>query len=230
MRGKIVLVEDDQRLADLIATYLQSEYFEVSCVSRGDLALDTILAAQPDLVILDLMLPGKDGLEICQSLRPGFTRPIIMITAKNDDITEVSALNLGIDDFIAKPLRPHVLLARINALLRRRVFISEDGAAEELIRVRDLELNIPNRVALKNQSALELTDAEFDLLLIFLRNAGKVLNRDELFTSLRGIEYDGIDRSLDQRVCTLRKKLDDSEPPYKYIKSVRGQGYLFIKA
>lgn len=223
---RILLVEDDPRLSNLISTFLSSEGFKVSSLDRGDTAVDRIIRTQPDLIILDMMLPGLDGLQVCRQVRPQFKKPIIMITANDDELTEISALNFGIDDFVPKPLRPHVLLARINALLRRSIKQTDDFKSK--LHVQDIEMDIGNRLALCNHQALDLSDAEFDLLKVLLENAGQLISREHLFKAVRGLEYDGLDRSIDMRISTLRKKLDDTRPPHRYIKSVRGKGYLFM--
>lgn len=228
----IVLVEDDKRLSALITSYLESLSYEVLPVYRGDEAVSFVIDQQPDLVILDYMLPGKDGFEVCADLRPIYTGPILMLTASDDDLTEVSALNRGIDDFMTKPLRPHVLLARIEALFRRSPSLAKTvhkpGSSFGKHRCRDIVLNVSTREVLKADVPLELTDAEFDLLAILIEEPGKIVSRDDLFLLLRGIEYDGIDRSIDQRISTLRRKLDDAEPPHHYLKSVRSKGYMLI--
>jgi DNA-binding response OmpR family regulator len=228
-RQHVLLVEDDVRLSALIQTFLRSEGLLVSHCDRGDEVLARIAASPPDLIILDLMLPGLDGIEVCQKIRPGYRGPILMVTAQDDDLTEASALNLGIDDFMTKPLRPHVLMARINALWRRTGTPSSafDVASQRLC-VQDIQLDRVNRQVTRNLRPVDFTDAEFDLLEVLMRNSSQTLSREYLFQAVRGIDYDGLDRSLDQRISTLRKKLGDSLPPHRYIKSVRGKGYLFL--
>ncbi len=227
---QILLVEDDARLSALIQTFLRSEGFAVSHCDRGDRVLAAVRAATPDLIVLDLMLPGLDGIAVCQQLRPHYSGPILMITAQDDDLTEAAALNLGIDDFMAKPVRPHILLARMNALWRRSAPPARVSAGEAAPRwcVQDLVLDGLNRQVYQDDRLLEFTDAEFDLLQMLMQHPGQILSRERLFQAVRGIEYDGLDRSLDQRISTLRKKLNDSLPPHRYIKAVRGKGYLFL--
>lgn len=224
MKGSIVLVEDDKRLSSLVCQFLQSEGFETFPLFTGLDACDEILKLSPDLVILDYMLPGMDGIEICKSLRTRYSSPVLMLTANDDDFTEVTALNCGVDDYIAKPLRPHVLIARIFALLRRR---KEKAHNENMISAQDLRINVVDRVIYKGGMEVDVTDAEFDLLVELVKSAGNIIKREQLFNALRGFEYNGTDRSVDQRVSTLRRKLGDHEPPYQYIRTVRGRGYLF---
>ncbi|WP_409523615.1 response regulator transcription factor [Nitrincola sp. MINF-07-Sa-05] len=224
MKGSIVLVEDDTRLSSLVCQFLQSEGFETYALFTGLGACEEILKLSPDLVILDYMLPGMDGIEICKSLRTRYSSPVLMLTANNDDFTEVTALNCGVDDYITKPLRPHVLISRIFALLRRR---NEKAHSEHMISAQDLQINVVDRVIYKDGMEIGVTDAEFDLLVELVKSSGHIIKREQLFNALRGFEYNGTDRSVDQRVSTLRRKLGDHEPPYQYIRTVRGRGYLF---
>lgn len=228
MEKRIILVEDDKRLSDLICTYLNSEGFEVTPLYTGEGAVSAILSRNVDLIILDLMLPGMNGLDICRQLRVTLQVPIIMLTAQDDDFTEVSALNTGVDDYIIKPFRPHSLLARINVLLRRfegLVPVNDD----DFLVAQDLRVNIHDRTITKAGQPIEVTDAEFDLLVVLMKNAGSIVERDTLFNSLRGLEYNGTDRSVDQRVSMLRKKLGDQGNSHQYIRTVRGKGYLFAR-
>ena len=227
MGNKVVLVEDDKRLASLIGTLLEIENFQMTALYSGKDAVEKIFAIKPDIVVLDLMLPEVNGIDICCQLRPRYTNPILMLTAKDDDFTEVTALKNGVDDYLTKPLRPHVLLARMNVLLRRNF---RQAKNPYIVTIHDLTINLMDRQVKKNEYPLELTDAEFDLLVELVQNAGKIVTRDDLFYSLRGIEYNGIDRSVDQRVSTLRRKLNGKDPGgIQYIRTVRGRGYLFPK-
>jgi DNA-binding response OmpR family regulator len=226
----IFLVEDDQSLASLVSDYLTMQSFKVSIEARGDLAIDRIKAASPDLIILDIMLPGKNGLDICRELRPQTNVPIVMLTARSDEIDQIVGLEVGADDYIAKPVQPRLLLARINALLRRAKTNSEPAEKVDTnhICVGALEINkLKQDVHLAGQ-AVELTTNEFELLNLFAVKAGQILSRDDLLNNLRGIGYDGMDRTIDMLVSRLRKKLgDDSAKPFK-IKTVWKKGYLFV--
>lgn len=226
MGAKVVLVEDDRRLSSLISTFLELESFDLTALFTGQGAVEKIKEINPELLILDLMLPGMNGIEICQKLRPEFSNPILMLTAKEDEFTEILALNKGVDDYLTKPLRPHVLLARMNVLLRRQ---RKEYAKPNVIEIHDFVINVKDRHVLKGDDPILLTDAEFELFITLVKNAGTIVSRDTLFSSLRGIEYNGMDRAVDQRVSTLRKKLDGNEKNNQYIKTVRGQGYLFPK-
>ncbi|MFT5757033.1 MAG: DNA-binding response OmpR family regulator [Alteromonadaceae bacterium] len=227
MKGSIVIVEDDKRLSALICQYLESELYTVHPFYSGLNASEEIQKLNPDLVILDYMLPDVDGIHVCRELlRKGFSSPVIMLTAHDDDFTEVTALNSGVDDYITKPLRPDVLMARINALLRRRNS-QKDKRGRDLIEVQDLNIDIVDRIIFRDDNKIDTTDAEFDLLVELVKRAGKIVKRNELFTALRGFDYNGTDRSVDQRVCTLRKKLGDDDAPHRYIRTIRNKGYLF---
>ncbi|MFV0370949.1 MAG: winged helix-turn-helix domain-containing protein [Azonexus sp.] len=226
---RILLVEDDERLAGLTAEYLSRNDLQVSIEPRGDTAESRILAEQPDLVILDVMLPGKDGFEVCRAIRPHYRGVILMLTSRDEDFDQILGLELGADDYIAKPVQPRVLLARIKALLRRLPAASEhDNASDQLV-FGNFRISQSTRTASLGTQAIDLTTAEFDLLWLLASHAGNVLSRDDLLQELRGIGFDGLDRSIDARISRLRKKLnDDPENPTR-IKTVRGKGYLFSK-
>ena len=230
---KILLVEDDTRLSALIQEYLQKQAMLVSIEHRGDLACDRIIADSPDLVILDLMLPGMDGLEVCKAVRPQYAGPIMMLTARDEDIDQVVGLEIGADDYVTKPVQPRVLLARIRALMRR---FSNNGSAVQAQQSEKSEysygsftISISAREAWLHDEALDLTTNDFDLLWLLASNPGKIFTRDAILESLRGIDYDGIDRSVDIRISRLRKKLSDDTGHPLRIKTIRGKGYLFVK-
>ncbi|MNZ66183.1 Transcriptional regulatory protein OmpR [compost metagenome] len=227
--ARILIVEDDQRLAELTQDYLESNGLEVSVESNGAAAVERILAERPDLVVLDLMLPGEDGLSICRRIRPDYDGPILMLTARTDDMDQVQGLEMGADDYVCKPVRPRLLLARIRALLRRKEAV-EPGAATSGKRLAFGRLVIDNamREAWLDEQTIELTSAEFDLLWLLASNAGRILSREEIFNSLRGIEYDGQDRSIDVRISRIRPKIGDDPMHPRQIKTVRSKGYLFV--
>jgi len=224
---QVLIVEDDQRLAELTREYLQANGFSVEVEGNGALAAARIINEQPDLVILDLMLPGEDGLSICRKVRQRYSGPILMLTARSDDLDQVQGLDLGADDYVCKPVRPRLLLARINALLRR----SEAPAAEAVRSVQFGPLRVDNtlREAWLDDAGIELTGAEFDLLWLLISNAGRILSREEIFTSLRGVGYDGQDRSIDVRISRIRPKIGDDPIHPRMIKTIRSKGYLFVR-
>lgn len=223
-KTKILLVEDDAEISRLTEMYLEVEGFQVDVIEDGALALDMIKKIEPDLIILDLMLPGMSGIEICKLAREFYHKPILILTACDDDVSEVSLLKMGADDFLAKPLRPHVLVARIEAQLRRNQVIQSD---QELSKASLTISEERNQVSFQGK-VLELTGAEYEMLKLLYKNAGKVISREQCCQALRGIDYDFSNRSIDMRISGLRKKLGDDQMPYKVITTIRNQGYKLI--
>ncbi|MCP5076773.1 MAG: response regulator transcription factor [Psychromonas sp.] len=223
----ILIVEDDKRLSQMMADMLQMESYQVSCVYDGLQAIQQIDQINPDIVLLDMMLPGCDGLQVLKNINPDFAGIIIMVTAKKDEFLEVSALNLGVHDYITKPLRPHVLLARLRALSRLNHHV-KTVCDKHLLKVQDLILNVNSREFCIANENIQLSEAELEMITYFMHHPGVILSRDMLISEVRNLEYDGFDRSIDMRISSLRKKLKDSKPPYKYIKTVRAKGYILV--
>ncbi|MAY14643.1 MULTISPECIES: response regulator [Oceanospirillaceae] len=230
---RILIVEDDERLATLTKDYLESNGLKVAVEGDGSRAIERIKTEQPDLVVLDLMLPGEDGLAVCRIVRPYYKGPILMLTARTEDLDQVLGLEMGADDYVAKPVRPRVLLARIRALLRRVKEVPEEqvveGGSDNRLTFGNLVVDNAMREAWLEGKSIDLTSAEFDLLWLLSSSAGRVLTREEIFHQLRGIEYDGQDRSIDVRVSRIRPKVGDDPMNPKRIKTVRSKGYLFVK-
>lgn len=224
----ILLVEDDERLRQMLSTFLQSEGFKVTDVGDGQQAIDLLLQHKPDILLVDMMLPGADGLTILQKVGPLDNVIVIMITAQDDEFLELSALNLGVHDFLTKPLRPHILLAKIKSLSRLSV-VQDTTCKQDVLQVQDIELDLTNRSVRQQGEMIELSDAEFELAEFLMQQAGEVVSRERIIESLRGIDYDGFDRSIDMRISSLRKKLNDSVAPHKYLKTVRAKGYVFSR-
>lgn len=224
--SSILLVEDDLRLAELVSRYLESNGFSVTIASQGDEVVARVERDPPDLVILDLGLPGEDGLTICRQLRSGYVNPILILTARDNDIDHVLGLELGADDYVIKPVEPRVLLARIGALLRR----SHAPARTErkVLQFGRLAINITSRTVHLDGQAIALSGNEFDLLVYLASHAGEIQSRESLFKDLFKREYDGTDRMLDIRISRLRRKLGDEAETAERIKTVWGQGYLFV--
>ncbi|MCH1503436.1 MAG: response regulator [Verrucomicrobiales bacterium] len=228
-KPRILLVEDDLKLAALVKEYLESDQFEVNVESRGDTAANRILTDKHDLVILDVMLPGLDGFEVCKRVRPDFDGPILMLTARSEEVDEVIGLETGADDYMSKPVRPRLLLARMRTLLRRVQLnetprtISEECA---LIELTNLQIDATQRSVLLKGHPIYLTTAEFDLLWFLAQRPGEVVTRDQIFEKVIGMPYDGLDRSADLRITRLRKKLGDDGKQPSRIKSIRSVGYL----
>lgn len=224
---EILLVEDDLRLAALVSEYLGKQEYHISVEHQGDRAVERIILEKPDLVILDLMLPGKDGFSVCRDVRHSYKGPILILTAREDDMDQVAGLELGADDYVKKPVEPRVLLARIRALFRRSSASAAPNALKEL-RFGSLEIFFASRNVNLGREPVELSTTEFDLLWLLASRAGEVLDRDLLCQTVKGVAYDGIDRSIDVAVSRLRKKLKDNPEHPERIKTVWGSGYLFV--
>ena len=227
---KLFLVEDDLELAAMVAEFLTNEGYEVSTESNGRIAAERMVNEDFDVVLLDIGLPELDGISICRNTRDKFHGPIIMLTARGDEIDEVMALEVGADDFMTKPVRPRALLARLKVHIRRTTLtIGKDSVSRIDLDGLVIDANSRN-VQLKDSSGNEvkvaLTTAEFDLLWFLAVRAGQVVSRNDIYREIQGIEYDGLDRSIDLRISRLRKKLDDDPHNPERIKSVRGVGYI----
>lgn len=223
----ILLVEDDLRLAELVSRYLANHGFNMTTVSHGDEVVERVQSDNPDLVILDLGLPGEDGLSICKRLRPAYTAPILILTARDNDIDHVLGLELGADDYVIKPVEPRVLLARVGALLRRSK-PSAAPAAGKFLNFGRLLINVVSRAVKWDGRDIALSRNEFDLLVFLASHPGEIQSRERLFKSLYNRDYDGLDRMLDIRISRLRRKLDDDAENPQRIKTIWGQGYLFV--
>lgn len=234
---QIVFVEDDPELAQLIADFLARHDMQVHIEPRGDTARACIEDRQPDLVLLDIMLPGLDGLSLCRELRPHFAGPIIMLTALDSDMNQILGLELGANDYILKTTPPSVLLARLRAQLRH---FQQQKPAETLTQGQPrqqslralafgkLQIDPQSRDVRLNNELIALSTADFDLLWELACHAGQIMSREHLFKLLRGVEYDGLDRSVDVAISRLRRKLGDHPNEPLRIKTVRQKGYLFI--
>ena len=226
MGKSILLVEDNQKLANFLKNCLLQVGYEVEVEGRGDKAAYRIIKETPDLVVLDIMLPEMDGKQICHTVRNEYRGKILMLTALNDIESEVSSLNLGADDYLTKPVAEAVLIAHVAALFRRPN-LSE---RVDQIKLGELHIDLIKKIARLASEEIELKPTDFELLSLLAKNADYTLNRDNIMYALHGREYDGVDRSIDQRISHLRKKLgDNAQKPYK-IKSVHGKGYVFISS
>ena len=226
----ILLVEDDAALSELIASYLERNGYQVSVIARGDQVCDRARSNPPDLVILDLMLPGLDGLQVCRLLRTeSASLPILMLTARDDSHDQVLGLEMGADDYVTKPCEPRVLLARVRTLLRRSSLAEPQMASDRII-IGNLCIDLSERTVNWRGQTVELSSGEYNLLVVLARHAGEVLSRDQLLQRLRGIEFNGTDRSVDVAISKLRCKYDDCAGEARKIKTVWGKGYLFSRS
>ena len=220
---RVLVVEDDAPLASMVADFLAPHGFDVSIEGRGDRAVLRIQDEDPDAVVLDVNLPGVDGFLVCKAVRLNYRGPIIMLTARGEEIDEVLGLEAGADDYMAKPVRPRALLARLQMHLRRA---TADEQASQPINVGSLLVDAGRRTVELEGTAVDLTSAEFELLYLLARHAGKTLSRNDICLQIHGVKYDGLDRSIDLRISRLRKKLGDDSAHPQRIKSVRGVGYM----
>lgn len=230
--NKIVFVEDDPEVGALIAAWLSKHDMDVIIEPRGDLAEARIAEENPDLVLLDIMLPGKDGMTLCRDLRGQWQGPIVLLTSLDSDMNHILSLEMGASDYILKTTPPAVLLARLRLHLRQHVSLQAEPAQPALtphkaIRFGTLAIDPINRQVLLAGENIPLSTADFDLLWELATHAGQIMDRDALLKNLRGVSYDGLDRSIDVAISRLRKKLlDSATEPYR-IKTVRNKGYLF---
>ncbi len=229
MGARILFVEDDNDLAELIGGFLRSFEFTVEVMSEGTGVVEAVRENPPDLVLLDIMLPGKDGLTICRELREFYTGPVVLLTSLNSDMNQILGFEIGATDYVLKTTPPSVLLARIRAHLRKGPVEVAAPAVQErsALNFGKLVIDSKNRTANYRGEPLHLSTGDFDLLWELASHAGEILSRDHLLRKLRGIDYDGLDRSMDVAISRLRRKLaDDPEDPRK-IKTIRHKGYLF---
>ena len=224
----LLLVEDDEELAELIQDYLQTMEFRVDIENNGAKAVDRILNEQPDIVLLDLMLPGMDGISICKQVRSQYHNLIVMLTASNETMDHVLGLEIGADEYLNKPIEPRILLAHLRALLRRQQRISQ-AAPSQVLRMGNILLEPSNRKLMVSNQPVELALQEYELLNLLMVQQGVILSRDAIFKQLKGIEYDGENRFIDILVSQLRSKLAVDGVSHKHIKTVRSKGYLFAK-
>ncbi len=229
VKTHIFLVEDDKRLAQLIKEYLEGYGFRVSHEQRGDLSVEPILREQPELVILDLMLPGLNGIEVFKQLQPSFNGRVLMLTARDGDVDQILGLELGADDYVIKPVQPRVLLARIKTLLRRQDNNQQFTENLKILNFGALEINRPSRQVTLSGEIIELTTNEFELLWFIASQEGQIVSRDHILNAIRGIDYNGVDRWVDIRISRLRNKLKDNAHHPQKIKTIWGKGYLFVR-
>ena len=229
----LVFVEDEPEVGQLIAAYLGKHDMDVIVEPRGDRAEEVVLREKPDLVLLDIMLPGKDGMTVCRDLRAQWNGPIVLLTSLDSDMNHILSLEMGANDYILKTTPPAVLLARLRLHLRQRVATSESQTTSttltphKAMRFGTLSIDPVNRQVLLSGVDIALSTADFDLLWELATHAGQIMDRDALLKNLRGVSYDGMDRSVDVAISRLRKKLlDNATEPYR-IKTVRNKGYLF---
>ena len=225
MSFRVLLIDDDRRLFDLLQTYLRQYSVDLSHAADGPRGLTALESSSYDAVLLDVMMPGMDGLEVCKRIRAKSSVPVIMLTAKGDETDRVVGLELGADDYVAKPFGPRELLARLRAVLRR----AHPEAVSEHLQVGQIEIDVPARAVRVAGKAAELTGIEFDILLALVRRAGRVVPRDALMVEAGRVDVTVSERTVDVHISHLRQKLGDDSRVPKLIKTVRGVGYVLAK-
>ena len=223
--SKVLIVDDDKKHSELLQAYFKRFGIQLVCAEDADEGFRKLTREDPDLLLLDVMLPGRDGFEICREVRKTSNIPIIMLTARGDVIDRVSGLELGADDYVGKPFEPRELVARVQATLRRA---ESGGVDQSTLRFDGLSIDTDTRSVRVDDRGVDLTSMEYELLLILARRHGKKLSRDDILSELRGIDAAILTRSVDIMVSRLRQKLGDSVKPPRFIQTVWGRGYSFI--
>lgn len=231
-RKRILVVDDDEKLRELVIRYLGKEGFDVAGVENGARLDDHLASNEVDLVVLDLMLPGEDGLSIARRLRAATRLPIIILSARGEEVDRIVGLEVGADDYLAKPFNPRELLARIRAVLRRAEPAtserkSDDAAADDRFRFGDFTLDLLSHSLSRDHEVIELTPGDFALLEAFVAHPNRIMSRDQLIEQLKGYERSPFDRSIDVRVTRLRKKIEPNIEHPQFIRTVWGKGYMF---
>lgn len=226
--GPVLIIDDDLKLRELVAEYLEEYDYSTATLPSGMQAAETIRSLNPSVIILDVMMPGKDGLEVLRDIRAEFVTPVIMLTAKGEDTDRIVGLELGADDYMAKPFNPRELLARIKAVLRRVESCGERKADAEAIHSGGLILNLSRQVLIVDRNEIELAPTEFRLLKALMENADRALTRDELMDMVWDKDFAAYDRSIDVHISKLRSQLKPYAAHAKRIRTVWGTGYMFM--
>ncbi len=224
---RILVIDDDVELCSLVSEYLQSEGFQIECVHNGESGLERALAGDQVLVVLDVMLPGLNGFDVLRRIRDASNIPVLLLTARGEDVDRIVGLEIGADDYLPKPFNPRELVARIRAVLRRSQ--PNEDTMGGIVRVGDVELDPATRTVNRAGKPVDLTSVEFNLLEVLLREAGKVVSREHLVNVVLSRKFSPFDRSIDMHVSKVRKKLGDTEEGSGHIKTIRSVGYLFAR-
>jgi two-component system response regulator CpxR len=228
---RILIIDDDTELCELLTEFLGSEKYETSCIHNGLQGLKKAQSESFDLIILDVMLPEMNGLDVLKNLRPAVNTPVIMLTARGDEIDRIIGLELGADDYLPKPFSPRELVARIKAIARRAANPPENQNREPArIEISDICIETATRTALKGGTPLALTEVEFSILEHLMRTAGNIIERQDLAQKVLGRRLTYDDRSLDVHMSNLRKKVGNSVGNHERIKTIRGVGYLYVRS
>jgi len=225
---RLLIIDDDIKLIELLSEYLGGNQFDISHLLDGENALDEIQTRCPDLIILDYMMPGKDGLEVLRDIRQNYDLPVIMLTAKGDDTDRIVGLEMGADDYLPKPFNPRELLARIKAILRRqsRGRMAKSENSDLIVEVDDLILNKTTQTVTVKGRDVALSTTEFKILNVLMKNPNRVLSRDQIMNMARGKDFMAFDRSVDIHISKLRSKIETDHSSPKRIKTIWGTGYM----
>lgn len=226
---RILVIDDDTELCSLVGEYLESEGYEAEAVHDGERGLEKALSGEHVMVVLDVMLPGMNGFDVLRRIRDTSRIPVLLLTARGQDVDRIVGLEIGADDYLPKPFNPRELVARIRAVLRRSKNGDKSAVPPEILRVGDVELDPATRTVRQAGQTVELTSVEFSLLEVLLRDAGRVVTRERLVNAVLSRKFSPFDRSIDMHVSKVRKKLGDSEGGAEHIKTVRGVGYIFAR-
>lgn len=224
---RVLVIDDDVGLCELVGEYLQPEGYSVEAIHNGERGIDRALSDEHDLVVLDVMLPGTNGFDVLRRIRARSRIPVLMLTARGDDVDRIVGLEIGADDYLPKPFNPRELVARIRAVLRRARPAESQSSTRENVVVGDIEMDSNTRNVRRLGELIELTGVEYDLLEILLRNAGQIVKREDLVKEVLGRELSPFDRSIDMHVSNLRKKLGHQSGGLERIKTIRGVGYIY---
>jgi len=222
---KVLLIDDDRKHSELLKNYLSQFGMSLECAGNAEEGLRKLVRLDPDLLLLDVMLPGRDGFDICREVRRKSRIPIIMLTARGDVVDRVSGLEIGADDYVGKPFEPRELVARIQTILRR---VSGSEAVDPVLRFEGIEIDRETSDVHMDGETVDLTSMEFRLLVVLAERAGRKVSRDDILNELRGIDAAIMTRSVDIMVSRLRQKIGDTRKPFRFIRTVWGTGYAFV--
>ena len=225
MTKKILIIDDEQKIVEICGDYLKAAFFDVISANEGRTGITLFHREHPDLIVLDLMMPGMDGLDVCREIRRESNVPIIMLTARVEETDKLIGLELGADDYITKPFSPRELVGRVRAVLRR----ANGGTPVEVMRIGDLTLDRNRYVVVTPEGEKMLTPTEFELLATLVNQPGRIFTRSQLLIAVRGVAFESYERAIDSHIRNLRKKIEPAEGDPKYIITVHGVGYKFIE-
>lgn len=226
MNKRVLIIDDDEKLNSLLSDYLNKFGYSVRSYTTPMKGIRAVERDKPDIIILDIMLPEMDGFEVLKEIRKGSSIPVIMLTARGEVSDRIVGLELGADDYMPKPFEPRELVARIQSVLRR---LGPANGSASILQIKNLKINSSDQTVKSDHGDLEFTTLEFTALELLAKNSGRIFTRDEIMDSTRGIEWDSFDRSVDVLMSRIRTKLGDDARHPRYIKTVRGRGYMFIR-